>query len=88
MGVNWLPEKFAKHGGITACKKAKLRTANGIVETCIGLAKELSIGQFTLRYVEVSYGKGMPEDTFLLGMSILSQFKMVKQGEQMTLSRQ
>jgi aspartyl protease family protein len=82
-----VPYSFAMHAGIQGCKKSMSTTANGVVETCIGKADELIIGQFVFRDVEVGYSKGMPEDTFLLGMSILSQFKLVQQGEQMVLSR-
>jgi aspartyl protease family protein len=82
-----VPQSFAVHAGIQGCKKSMSTTANGVVESCIGKAKELIIGQFVFKDVEVGYSQGMPEDTFLLGMSILSQFKMVQQGEQMVLSR-
>lgn len=81
-----LPERFAKRAGITACKKSKSRTANGIVDTCIARVRELSIGQFTLRNVEVSYGKGLPEDTFLLGMNVISQFSMEQKDDVMKLT--
>lgn len=82
-----VPYSFAMHAGIQGCKKSLSTTANGVVEQCIGNADELIIGQFVFKDVEVGYSKGMPEDTFLLGMSILSQFKLVQQGEQMVLSR-
>jgi len=82
-----VPHDFAKHAGVKGCQKVKRHTANGVADGCIGIAQELEIGQFTFNNVEITYSKGMPADTFLLGMSILSQFKMVQQDEQMTLSR-
>lgn len=81
---------FAMHAGIKGCKKILISTAStasGANEGCLGKADELVIGQFVFKDVEVGYSKAMPEDTFLLGMSILSQFKLVQQGEQMVLSR-
>ena len=82
-----VPYSFAMHAGIDGCKRERVRTASGVDEGCLGKADELVIGQFVFKDVEVGYSKAMPEDTFLLGMSILSQFKMVQQGEQMVLSR-
>jgi aspartyl protease family protein len=83
-----IPESFAKHAGITACKKTKMKTANGLSDACFANAREMTLGQFTLRNVAVSYGKGIPDDTFLLGMNVISQFRMEQKGEVMTLSRQ
>lgn len=81
-----LPESFAKHAGITACKKSKVITANGISDICIAKARELTLGQFTLKNVTVNYGKGIPEDTLLLGMNVISQFRMVQHNDVMELS--
>lgn len=81
-----ISENFAKHAGITECKKSKSRTANGITDICIATAKELTIGQFVLSNVEVNYGKGMTDDVFLLGMNVISQFRMEQQGDIMKLS--
>lgn len=82
-----VPEGFAKYAGIEGCKKTKYTTANGIIDSCLGSAKEVVVGQFVFKEVDVAYDNGLPEDTFLLGMNILSQFKMVQQGDQMVLSR-
>lgn len=82
-----VPASFAKHAGITECQKSKSITAGGIVDTCRATAKTLTIGQFTLRNVELSYGKGLEPDTFLLGMNVISQFKLEQQGDIMKLSR-
>lgn len=80
-------ENFAKHAGITECKKAKFRTANGIADICVAYARELTIGQFKLSNVEINYGKGMSDDVFLLGMNVIGLFKMEQQGDVMKLSR-
>lgn len=81
-------ENFAKHAGIKECIKAKSRTANGLSDICIATANELTIGQFRLKNVEINYGKGMSDDVFLLGMNVISLFKMEQQGDVMRLSRQ
>jgi clan AA aspartic protease (TIGR02281 family) len=79
-------ENFARHAGITECKRARFNTANGITEVCIATAKELTIGQFKLNNVEINYGKGMSDDLFLLGMNVIGLFKMEQQGDVMKLS--
>lgn len=79
-------ENFAKYAGITECKKAKSRTANGLSDICIAHARELSIGQFRLNNVEINYGKGISDDVFLLGMNVIGLFKMEQQGDVMKLS--
>jgi clan AA aspartic protease (TIGR02281 family) len=81
-------ENFAKHAGIKECIKAKSRTANGLTDICIAIASELTIEQFRLKNVEINYGKGMSDDTFLLGMNVIGLFKMEQQGDVMRLSRQ
>lgn len=81
-----VPVSFAKHAGITECRRSKSITAGGIVDTCRATAKTLTIGQFTLRNVELSYGKGLEPDTFLLGMNVISQFKLEQHGDIMKLS--
>ena len=79
-------ENFARHAGITECKKARFNTANGTTEVCIATAKELTIGQFKINNVEINYGKGMSDDLFLLGMNVIGLFKMEQQGDVMKLS--
>ncbi|MEQ1599745.1 MAG: retropepsin-like aspartic protease [Methylotenera sp.] len=83
-----VPESFAKHAGINACKPSKRNTANGTVEVCEATASELTIGQFKLRNVKISYNKGMSNDTFLLGMNVIGQFRMEQHGDILRLSAQ
>lgn len=80
-------DNFAKHAGITECRKAKTRTANGVADICIANVRELSFGQFKLSNVEINYGKGMADDVFLLGMNVIGLLKMEQQGDVMKLSR-
>jgi predicted aspartyl protease len=63
-------------------------TANGLADICIANAKELTLGQFTLKNVEINYGKGMSDDVFLLGMNVIGLFKLEQQGDVMRLSKQ
>lgn len=83
-----VPESFAKHAGINACKPSKRNTANGTVDVCEATAAELTIGQFKIRNVKLTYNKGMADDTFLLGMNVISLFRMEQQGDVMRLSVQ
>lgn len=79
--------ELAAHAGITDCEKSRIRTANGIKDVCIGTAQEMTIGQFRLKNVKVTYSKGMA-DTALLGMNVIAQFHMEQQGDVMRLSIQ
>lgn len=80
-------DNFAQYAGITECRKSKVITANGIADMCVATAKELTIGQFVLNNVTVTYGKGISDDEFLLGMNVIGEFKFEQQGDTMKLSR-
>jgi clan AA aspartic protease (TIGR02281 family) len=79
---------FARQAGIKDCQSSLLMTANGVAKGCIGTASTLSIGQFTLHNVKVSYHDGLSDGVFLLGMNVISQFKMEQEGDVMRLSLQ
>lgn len=76
---------FAKHAGVTDCEPYQTQTANGVVNACLGTAREMTIGQFRLKNVKVSYSNGLG-NTFLLGMNVIGQFRMEQQGDLMRLS--
>ncbi len=82
-----VPENFAKKAGIRECNPFLTSTANGVVKACQATVSELTLGQFTLKNVEVVYHKGLPNDTFLLGMNVIGLFKMEQQDGVMKLSR-
>lgn len=82
-----VPESFAKLSGIRECNPFLTSTANGVVKACQATVSELTLGQFTLKNVEIVYHKGLPNDTFLLGMNVIGLFKMEQQGGVMKLSR-
>jgi len=80
-----VPAAFAAHAGIHDCERSRTNTANGVVDVCLGTARELTLGQFRLKNVRVSYHQGLG-DTFLLGMNVIGQFHMEQQGDVMRLS--
>ncbi len=77
--------KTAILAGVRDCEPSQTYTANGFIDTCIGTVKELSVGQFRLKNVKVSYSKEI-ENTSLLGMNIIEQFYLEQQGDVMRLS--
>ncbi len=78
-------KEFAKHADVQGCEPHKTYTANGVVDACLGTAREVTIGQFRLKNVKVSYSNGIG-NTFLLGMNVIGQFRMEQQGDVMRLS--
>lgn len=80
-----VPAAFAAHAGIHDCERSRTNTANGVVDVCLGTARELTLGQFRLKNVRVSYHQSLG-DTFLLGMNVIGQFHMEQQGDVMRLS--
>ncbi len=76
---------LAAHAGITDCEKSKTHTANGVVDVCIGTIQHMTVGQFALRNVKVTYSENLG-DTALLGMNVIGQFRMEQQGDVMRLS--
>lgn len=85
--ITTVPYDFGIYAGVEGCEQKRFVTASGFVKACIGIADEVTVGHFILRNVKVAYGKGIPKDTFLLGMNVLKQFKIVQQSGSMVLSR-
>lgn len=77
--------KVAQKAGVQDCKLSQTYTANGFIDTCIGTVGELTIGQFRLKNVKVSYSKEIG-NTSLLGMNVIEQFYLEQQGDMMRLS--
>lgn len=75
---------FAREAELHECVPHKIQTANGIANACKAVARELSLGQFRLRDVDVSIieNPGVP----LLGMNVINRFRMEQQGDVMRLS--
>jgi clan AA aspartic protease (TIGR02281 family) len=80
-----IPFQAAKDLGLDRkCKPEKFNTAGGTVSGCTAIADELRIGDFVLRRIEVSFSSvnNMP----LLGMNVLSQFRLQQMGNVMLIS--
>lgn len=77
--------KIAQKAGVRDCEPSQTYTANGFIDTCIGTVRELTVGQFRLKNVKVSYSKEIG-NTSLLGMNVIEQFYLEQQGDMMRLS--
>ncbi len=86
-----ITKQAASDFGITGCatgegKAGKGETANGIVDTCTTIAKQLTFSGFQLSDVAITI---MPGTTpVLLGMNVLKQFKIETTNGVMRISRQ
>jgi clan AA aspartic protease (TIGR02281 family) len=71
--------------GIKCKQFATSTTANGNIVTCLGIAQQITFGGFQLNNVEISI---MPNTiTPLLGMNVLSKFKLEQANGTMKISR-
>lgn len=81
-----IPAHLAKQLGLTQGYPSLVSTANGNIEVYSTQIKNLSLGPLTLYDLRAQINPYMKDDTILLGMNVLKQFKMVQQGNQLTLS--
>lgn len=80
-----IPYQMATELGLDRkCKSVRFNTAAGDIQGCIAIAAELKFGDFSLRQIEVAFNKAnnMP----LLGMNVLSQFRMQQLGNTLIIS--
>lgn len=80
-----IPYSLATEIGLDRdCKPAHFITAAGRVQGCQSVVQKLTIGGFHFQNMEVSFNKGgeMP----LLGMSVLSQFRVQQNADTMLIS--
>jgi clan AA aspartic protease (TIGR02281 family) len=84
--ITTLKRDIALAGGIRDCRAAKLNTANGVVEACIGLMPELRIGPYIINNAEVASNPNT--EVNLLGMNVLSQFQINTEKGVMRLTKQ
>jgi len=83
--ITSISSQTASVAGINGCRSAKFNTANGEVVACVATAPAITFGRFQLSNVDVAI---MPNMTgALLGMNVLSQFKMEQRGSMMRISR-
>ncbi|MDZ4201908.1 MAG: retropepsin-like aspartic protease [Gallionella sp.] len=77
----------AQQAGIYQCDQRQFYTANGEVWGCVGVARQLVFGNFTIKNVEVAI---MPRlrSSALLGMNVLSMVRIEQQGNVMRISAQ
>ena len=74
--------------GVTECSPAgKAATANGLVDTCMGKAKQITFGNLQLNDVEVSIVPNLTGNP-LLGMNVLNKFRVDTSNGAMRISRQ
>lgn len=73
--------------GITGCSSIdKASTANGVIDACRTKTSQLSFGNFHLNNIEIQV---VPNNTNpLLGMNVLSQFKIETSNSTMRISKQ
>ncbi|CAG0955210.1 hypothetical protein MTYP_00419 [Methylophilaceae bacterium] len=80
-----IPYSVARNLGLDKnCTPGKFSTAAGLVQGCTSIAAELSFGGFHLRQLEVSFNQG--GEQALMGMNVLSQFRIQQDAETMLIS--
>lgn len=83
-----LTAEVAAAFGVTDCKAgSKTATANGVVDTCMGTAKQITFGNLQLNDVEISIVPNLAGNP-LLGMNVLSKFRVDTSNHVMRISKQ
>lgn len=80
-----LKQDLAVAGGIRDCRATQSKTANGIVDVCIGLIPEIRIGAYIIQNAVVVANP--KTEANLLGMNVLGQFRIRTENGAMYLSR-
>ncbi|MDO6524224.1 retropepsin-like aspartic protease [Motilimonas sp. 1_MG-2023] len=81
-----LPQHIADQVGLTRGYASQVSTANGIISVYSTEIKSLSLGSLTLYDLRAQINPYMDDDTVLLGMNVLRQFKLVQQGNELIIS--
>lgn len=80
-----IPYSLAAEIGLDRnCKPAHFITAAGRVQGCMAVVQNLTVAGFQFQQMEVSFNKG--GETPLLGMSVLSQFRVQQNADTMLIS--
>lgn len=80
-----IPYSLATRIGLDKnCQPTHFITAAGRVQGCVAVVQKLTIGGFQFQQMEVSFNRG--GETPLLGMSILSQFRVQQNADTMLIS--
>ncbi len=84
--ITTLKREVAFAGGIRDCKPARFNTANGVVDVCVGTLEEIRLGAYTVNNAVVAANPNT--EVNLLGMNVLSQFRISTENGVMRLSTQ
>lgn len=82
--ITSIPKELANRAGIFECNPRVFHTANGSVNGCVGIAKELVFGSFRFTGFEVAVMPNM--EGVLLGMNVLRHLRVESSGDLMRLS--
>jgi len=74
-----IPAQYMENLNIKRCSPVTTGTANGLAKGCQTLLKEISIGPYKMRNVDVVFMQKLNRP--LLGMNVLNKFKMYKVGD-------
>lgn len=80
-----IPGSMANTAGLHCEKLGRMQTANGATTVCKAVISKLRFGKFILRDVEAVVTPNLSQP--LLGMNVLSRFKIEQQNGQMILTR-
>lgn len=80
-----LSQPTADRAGVTDCKPASFKTANGTINGCVGRVAQLTIGSYQIENATVAVMPNMEVE--LLGMNVLSHFQISQAGGVMRLTR-
>ncbi len=80
-----LPIAMKKTAQLTCQREVMMNTANGNIKSCITSISELRFGEFTLHNVVATLTPNLTQP--LLGMNILSQFRIEQDNQEMRISK-
>lgn len=80
-----LPISMQKGAKLTCKQNVTMDTANGKSQSCVTVIAELRFGQFTVRNVAATLAPNLTQP--LLGMNVLSQYRIEQDKEEMRISK-
>jgi clan AA aspartic protease (TIGR02281 family) len=83
--ISMLTKEAAGHIDLTDCKAGKSATANGLVDVCVGMIPEMRIGPYIVNNSQAAANPNA--EINLLGMNVLSQFRISTEDGVMRLSK-
>ncbi len=81
-----LPVAMQKSAKLTCRTDVMVNTANGIAKNCVTTVTELRFGKFTVKNVVATIAPNLTQP--LLGMNVLSQFRIEQDQQEMRISNQ